>query len=433
MLIYTPNITNRIRYIFQTIFVDVWNTSYELTDDLIRFQNHDGPKLNYSMRILQEELFVECHDLLGEKGISDQEIHITKWEGLPVFFQTSSYSSLPFDVFAASFYLLSRYEEYLPHIRDNHERFMAKESLAFQHGFLQKPLVNLWLQKLLFLIQQAHPDFRPQGSEFKFISTIDIDNAYCYLEKGLARTIGAFARSLWKGEKEEVKERWEVLRKKHSDPYDTFELQLALQEKYDLEVVYFVLLADYGLNDKNIPFQSRKFQLLIKHLSDHAQVGIHPSFGSNDDDAKLKEEWKRLKNIIKREVTISRQHFLKLSFPTTYRNLIDLGVQHDYTMGYAAYPGFRASICHPFYFYDLELEQSTSLRVHPFIVMDATFNYYLDFTPEQALSLTEELMQEVKKVNGTFVTLWHNETWSEHGAWKGWSQLYEEIVKLTKS
>lgn len=433
MLIYTPTITNRIRYIFQTIFVDVWNTSCELTDDLIRFQNHDGPKLNYSMRRLGEEFFVECHDLLLEKGISDQEIQIIELEGLPVFFQTSSYSSLPFDVFAASFYLLSRYEEYLPHIRDHYERFMAKESLAFQHGFLQKPLINLWLQKLLLLIQQTHPDFRPEGSDFKFISTIDIDNAYCYLEKGLARNIGAFARSLLKGEKEEVKERLEVLRKKKPDPYDTFELQLALQEKYDLDVVYFVLLADYGLNDKNIPFQSRKFQLLIKHLADHAQVGIHPSFGSNYDDAKLKEEWKRLKNIIKREVTFSRQHFLKISYPTTYRNLIDLGVQHDYSMGYAAYPGFRASICHPFYFYDLELEQSTSLRIHPFVVMDATFKYYLDFTPEQAFSLTKELIHEVKKVNGTFVTLWHNETWSEHGAWKGWSQLYEEIVKLAKS
>ena len=221
MLIYTPTITNRIRYIFQTIFVDVWNTSYQLTDDLIRFQNHDGPKLNYSMRRLGEEFFVECHDLLLEKGISDQEIQIIELKGLPVFFQTSSYSSLPFDVFAASFYLLSRYEEYLPHIRDHYERFMAKESLAFQHGFLQKPLINLWLQKLLLLIQQTHPDFRPEGSDFKFISTIDIDNAYCYLEKGLARNIGAFARSLLKGEKEEVKERWEVLRKKKPDPYDT--------------------------------------------------------------------------------------------------------------------------------------------------------------------------------------------------------------------
>ena len=145
------------------------------------------------MRKIEEEIFIECHDLLIEKGISDQEIQITEWESLPVFFQTSSYSSLPFDIFAASFYLLSRYEEYLPHIRDHYERFMAKESLAFKHGFLQKPLVNFMAPEVVTYDSKVYPNFLPEGSKFKFVSTIDIDNAYCYLEKGLARTIGAFS------------------------------------------------------------------------------------------------------------------------------------------------------------------------------------------------------------------------------------------------
>ena len=161
------------------------------------------------------------------------------------------------------------------------------------------------------------------------------------------------------------------------------------------------------------------FQLLIKHLSDHAQVGIHPSFGSNYKEGKLKEELQRLESIIKRDVVDSRQHFLKLAFPNTYRGLIDLGIRNDYTMGYASYPGFRASICHPFYFYDLELELKTTLKIHPFVVMDATFKYYLEFSPQQALFLTQELLEEVKKVSGTFTLLWHNETFSDLGAWKG--------------
>ena len=140
MLVYTPKITPRIRYIFQTIFDDVWLASVQLTEDIEVFKEHQGPKINYSLRKIEDELFIERHDLLTQKGISDQEIQITEWEDLPVFFQTSSYSDIPFDFFAASFYLLSRYEEYLPHIRDHYERFMAKESLAFQHGFLQKAI-----------------------------------------------------------------------------------------------------------------------------------------------------------------------------------------------------------------------------------------------------------------------------------------------------
>ena len=99
-------------------------------------------------------------------------------------------------------------------------------------------------------------------------------------------------------------------------------------------------------------------------------------------------------------------------------------------MGYAALPGFRASICNSFYFYDLEIEKSTLLLVHPFVIMDATFKYYLNYSPSETFSSIKDLVSEVKKVNGTFISLWHNETFSEYGDWKGWSHLYEDIIKL---
>ena len=337
--------------------------------------------------------------------------------------------NFPFDVFGASFYLISRYEEYLPHIQDHYNRFTAKESLAFKNGFLERPLINIWLNKLLIIIRNKYPDFTPLKREFKFISTIDIDNAYCYLEKGFLRSLGGFLRSIFQMNKDAIKERWRVLTLQQQDPYDTFDKQLELQQKYDLDVIYFILLGDYGLNDKNIPFQSRRFQLLIKNLADHARIGLHPSFGSNYHFDKLKIEIERLQNIIKREVTLSRQHFLKLSLPNTYRNLIDLGIQSDYTMGYASSPGFRASICNPFYFYDLETENRTSLLVFPFIIMDATLKYYLNLNPSESLLLIKRLMLEVKKVEGVFISLWHNETFSEHGDWEDWGDLYEDVLK----
>lgn len=433
MLVYSPQLSSRLKYIVCVLFQDVLKVTVDLTDDWSLFEQYEGVKINYSMRQLADELFIESHGLLIERGISDQAVQPTEWNGLPVFFQSNSQSTVPFDIFSASFYLLSRYEEYLPHILDHYDRFMAKESLAYQHGFLQKPLVNLWLQQLVRVIQQKYPDFQPPKQSFHYCSTIDIDNAYCYLEKGLFRTLGAFARSAWHADWESCKKRWRVIRKKEADPYDTFDKQLHLQQRYKLSVIYFVLLADYGLNDKNIPVESRKFQLLIKHLADHSSVGIHPSFGSNSQSGKLAVEWTRLKDILKREVTQSRQHFLKLSFPTTYRNLLDLDIHNDYSMGYAALPGFRASICTPYHFYDLELEQSTPLLIHPFVVMDATFKYYLDYSPAQSLALIKQLADEVKAVDGTFMSLWHNETWSEHGAWKGWGSLYEQMIQYIKT
>ena len=181
---------------------------------------------------------------------------------------------------------------------------------------------------------------------------------------------------------------------------------------------------------KTFLLKAEKFQSLIKMIGDYAEIGIHPSFGSNTNTEKLKKEVDRLSKILKREVTKSRQHFLRLIFPDTYRNLIDLDVTDDYTMGYASQIGFRASICTPFHFYDLDMEIETKLKVHPFMVMEATLKYYMKINPEDAISKIEPLIEQVKKVNGVFVSLWHNETLSNEKDWVGWRTVYEEMVKI---
>jgi 3-phenylpropionate/cinnamic acid dioxygenase small subunit len=45
-----------------------------------------------------------------------------------------------------------------------------------------------------------------------------------------------------------------------------------------------------------------------------------------------------------------------------------------------------------------------------------------------SLELTKQLIDEVKKVNGTFITLWHNETMSDAKRWEGWLEVYRSII-----
>ena len=98
-------------------------------------------------------------------------------------------------------------------------------------------------------------------------------------------------------------------------------------------------------------------------------------------------------------------------------------------MGYADVPGFRAGLCTPFKFYDIDKEQKTNLTIHPFAVMDATLKYYLKISPDQAMEHISPLIKEVKKWNGTFISLWHNESLSNNKIWKGWKTVYEKMVK----
>lgn len=429
MLIYTPKKTSRIEYIFQLFFKDLWQIDYQITYDKDIFINSDLPKLNYSMQQFRDELFVESHGLLSQTEIVDQEFIFSKWDDLPIFFPSTNKNTIPFDLFSASFYLVSRYEEYLPHFRDHYDRFKAEESLAYQNDFLDKPLVNLWAKKFKDIIKLKYPELVFPKREFKYVSTIDIDNAYYFLEKGFARNTASFLKSILQMDKQAILKRYNVLIGRHKDPYDTYNYQLNILKKYNLEFIYFILLGNYGLNDKNVLVTSRKFQLLIKNLSDFATIGLHPSFNSNKSKRLLKIERDRLVDITKSELHKSRQHFLKLSLPNTYRNLIDLDIFNDYTMGYSEFPGFRASICHSYFFYDLELEKTTSLRIHPFAIMDATFRYYLNYTPQQSLDSIKKVVDQVKYVDGTLISVWHNETWSDYKEWKGWKLLFKEMVE----
>jgi hypothetical protein len=99
-------------------------------------------------------------------------------------------------------------------------------------------------------------------------------------------------------------------------------------------------------------------------------------------------------------------------------------------MGYASSVGFRAGVCSPFKWYDLDSEQTTSLTVYPFAIMDATLLYYMKLNPQSAIEKCGEIINEIKKVNGTCITVWHNETISNWRQWEGWRDVYREVVRL---
>ena len=426
ILIYSHKLSPRLRYIFKTIFTDVLDTDISLTDSPDHFEKSDSIKINYSPSKLNSGIFFQSSTILFETGLKEQEISISNFEGNKCFFSVGKDSEFPFDPFAASFYLISRYEEYLPHIKDKHERFLASESLAFQNNFLEVPLVNIWINKIVKSIENHYPDFKFKERKFKFVSTIDIDNAYAYKHKGFIRILGGLIKSIKTGN---LSERLKVILGKVQDPYDTFNYQSKIHKQYNISVIYFFLLGDYGLNDKNIPVSNKKFQSLIKSIADYSEVGIHPSYASNNDPKTLTIEIKRLQEITHTTPYKSRQHFLKLNLPNTYRNLIENDITSDYTMGYAEQSGFRASICSPYYFYDLDVEMQTNLQIFPFTVMEATYQYYTKSTPAEAINQIKTLMKKVKEVNGTFISVWHNESLCNEGIWEGWEIVYEKMLK----
>lgn len=435
LLIYTDDITPRISYIFPFLLTDILGLGISITNKPDEFETYSGPRLNYSLKNFESCPFIRPHALLFSQHSNQPSIEIVEFDGHQYFCSSSPDSLLPFDPFAASFFLISRMEEYAPTQGDNFGRFRPSDSILWRNRLLKKPVVNIWARLLGEKLQAHYPQLHISTPSFQFISTIDIDNAWAYRHKGLVRTLSALLRTLTKAPGD-LGQQLKILSGKIPDPYDTYAYLDQVFNAHKEQVRFFITVGNYGPYDKNPSHRNKHYRELIYRLGQNYQVGIHPSFaaGKNQRITLIAREIKRLENILGRKISSSRQHFLLLDIPQTYKNLIACGITEDFTMGYASETGFRAGTCTPFFFYDLENEQTTTLKIFPFQVMDGTLRHYKKLTVSDAIEESLSIMKEVKNTGGTFVCIWHNETVNDRGQWKGYRKVFEKIHQeaLTK-
>lgn len=432
ILIYSEEITPRIEYITRLIFSQIHQVEISFTTNSSEFLYSEMPKINYSQKKFGDEIYIKPHGLLSRNRLEKIEVNPIEFNNSNCFLDSSEDSVFPFDPFAASFYLLTRYEEYFETEWDKFGRFPANKSILAEYGLIKKPVVNIWADWLAKEINRKYPQIVFIKKRFKFISTIDIDNAWAYLNKGFWRTTGAQVKSVLKGNISEFKSRISVLKGKEKDPYHTYEYLDSVFSGNEEKAKFFFLLGDYGKSDKNVSHEKPGFQKLIQQISQNYDIGIHPSVAGflNGCHGKVIRENQRLEKIVGKKILKSRQHYLNLKFPKTYQNLMKAGITEDYTMGFADQTGFRAGICTPYYFYDLENEAKTNLLIVPFQIMDGTLLHYLQLSPENAFLEIEKIMREIKDVGGTFVSIWHNETVNDLGEWKGYREIFEKMNQL---
>lgn len=426
LLIFTHKITNRLSYTAKQLFEKILGIEISFTTKVEDFIRHTGPKLTYSKQPLQNEFFIRSNDLLFEQGINDFEIQVGNWEGVPCFFEVGEKSALPYDIFSASFFLLSRYEEYLPHVKDAVGRFPAKESIAYQHKFLEIPVVDLWAYKLLDALKERFPDLQHAQRAYMCKPIINVTTSHAFALRGLVRSLGGFLMDIGGFRLKNMARRALVLMGFRKDPYDNFDALVDIHKKFPIRTMFFFQFAKYSAHDKNISPNNNKFRYLIKSVADYSVVSLSTSFLSSTDKNVLKEEKKQLANLINRPINYSRLRYNRVNVPMTYRNLIETEFTDDYSMGYTHEVGFRAGTCTPFYFYDINMEVRQPLKVHPFALHDyALVNLK---KKEEVFHKMDEIYKQIKKVNGSLIMVFSNELLgSSHKI--NWMELYQSLLR----
>lgn len=428
MFVYSHTVSARLHYVINFLS-HYYRQQIILLTDASAFAASAGAKINYSSEnIFEGAVWVQPSGLLFEEGVKNKNPQCYRHaDGYIAFF--SSEGMMGFDLFSALFYLLTRYEEYLPHEADSYGRYAHQNSLAFKEGFLHQPLVNIWLEALRKLIETKW-EKRMHLPQFSFLPTYDIDMAWSYSHKGFLRNAGGLAKSVLVADVSAVKMRASVLAGFKPDPYNAYDWMDALHHRYGTEPAYFFHVGQRrNKYDKNIPTGNKAFRQLVKTTSKKYKVGLHPSWHSGDEHQYLEIEKDVLEKMVDKPIAASRQHYIRFSMPDTFRRLVHAGIKEDFSMGYPTINGFRASVAFPFYWYDLEKEEQSELLVHPFCFMDANSHFELHHTPQQALEEMLQFYEAVKKVSGVLCTLWHNTFLGTDPLFKGWREVYEIFIK----
>ena len=294
-------------------------------------------------------------------------------------------------------------------------------------------VVQRWLKALMEALQQKYPDFEPIPLPYQFEPTYDVDMPWAFCYRPWWKQWGGSLKDLLFGKKQRRQDRRRAIKNPKADPFYTFAQLHIWHEKYGLSPRFFLLMGDAARYDTNPSPNLPAQQALIQDLASRYSLGIHPSYQSNLEPERLMMEKQRLEKISQQHITHSRQHFLKLHLPETYRRLIAAGIQADYSMGYADDTGFRAGTAVPFPWYDLEREACTNLIVYPFVAMDVTLQQYLGLSAEEAYSRLKDLHYEIEQVGGPFCLLWHNSSFYAEDGWAGWGEMYERVLQLAKT
>lgn len=412
LLVYTHKITPRVSYTFKHICTRVLGIPVKFTSKLEEFIAHEGPKLSYTHKKLGNELHIRSTELLFDQGVFALDITMQDWDGVPCFFQIKEATTpIPYDVFAASFYLLSRYEEYLPHVKDEIGRFPASESLAGMHHFLQQPVVDIWIRRFADVLKDHFPTVVFKKPTYHTHMVVTVPQAYKYRKLGFLRMVGGYLRDLGNVRLREILKRTQVLVGARRDPFDTFNWLSNVQRHGTLPFQVFFQVGDYDRNSKNIKHSKRSFQSTIKMVADYCSVGLLVSPQAASDRSSLGKERKRLEEIVHRPLKSIHISNFKLNLPHIYRDAVDQEIQEDYTMGYSNIIGFRAGTSQSFLYYDLDYEIQTPLLIHPVCMQsDSIINYEnhtIDFVN------LKEIQDRIKKVGGILRISFSNDSFDD--------------------
>lgn len=330
---------------------------------------------------------------------------------------------LPIDIFGSAFFMLTRYEEIVTPGRDEHDRFPAWASLAYQEGFLDRPIIDEYVEILWSAIKSLWPTIERRERQFQIQVSHDVDRPSRYQFGSARKFMRAVGGDLLKrGSIAAVAKaplvRWTSPDVLHPvDPYNTFDWIMNVSEERGLtSAFYFICGRTDAKHDADYEPEHPAIRRLMRRIHERGhEIGLHPSYNTYMNPGTLAAEAHRLRVIcaeegIEQSEWGGRMHYLRWKHPTTMRAWDAAGMTYDSTLGYADHPGFRCGTCFEYPAFDAVEGRELSLRIRPLVMMECSLlsPEYLNLELADVRNRLFCLRKRCEVVSGIYSVLWHN-------------------------
>jgi hypothetical protein len=326
------------------------------------------------------------------------------------------------DLLVSFLFTLSRLEETLSAVRDEHSRFPASASIASRYSFLNRPILDehgrAFQQVLFFLI----PAWQPEKRALRLKLTHDIDDV------GIPFQVRASLGHALKRKRPSAASRDVLALLSSVLPAELAQVETLadISKAHGMRSAFYWKVSSRGPRDSGYDPSSGKIKRVIDRLKqDGFELGVHPGYDTFQDRSKLAAEVAALRKTLNRNQMGGRQHYLRWS-PETWLDWEACGLSYDSSLGFAEQFGFRAGTAYPFRPWSLSENRELHLVELPLLLMDCTPVKYMSLNLAEGLSQIRTLIERTAFTGGVFTLLWHNTPFLDPD-YDGW---YEAILGL---
>jgi hypothetical protein len=448
--VYIPNqFGPERRYIVKTLLEDF--LGLEITIEYHRLPHYRLVLENRREIVIRDHFFSRFSDDAGPEYVSADNIPgqalwlnnpLAVENPLPVIFGDDGWNVEPerlecgIDLFASAFFMLSRWEEYAlrddSRSFDSHGRFPATASLAFRQGFIDRPLVNEYVELLWRMLETMGIRQERRMRRFSFVLTHDVDALVMW--RGWGHALKTAAADVVKRLSpntavRRLRDYGNIVRGTTADPFDTFSQLMDIAERLNLTShFYFKCGGDTQfdrVNPYNIAGPKGRSVLESIRRRNHT-IGFHPSYQAAGDPQVWRQELELLRDVAGGEVLEGRQHYLKFKVPDTWRVWDENGMWLDSTLGFADREGFRCGTGDPYQVFDIVRRHPLELLERPLVFMERRNYSCGGFEGELEEHRMPSIVAAARKVNTHVTLLFHNDAMAD----PLFQRMYRRILSL---